>query len=240
MQVLLPSPREVSIRSFHVQSPQREQRPGGDPALVSIHAQSRGNLPPMPAIFPDAMAPIIRLGDDGERQLEMMRWGMPNPPRHVAGPVTNVRNQQPALAPMARTSEPLPRPGDDVLRIPKHQAEKDAYLVRAVRGSAAVRLRRTLDALDGRARDQGESGRGRSSTLRFSDLRAQRGRRADPSEGDARHADERRRMRDMAERALVGRPASFSAPSPRRSGLSRKASGRTTTLCSDPLTSECK
>jgi hypothetical protein len=26
-----------------------------------------GNLPPMPAIFPDAMAPIVRRGEDGER-----------------------------------------------------------------------------------------------------------------------------------------------------------------------------
>jgi len=51
-----------------------------------------GNLPPLPAIFPDALAPILRLGDDGERQLEMMRWGMPSPPRYGAAPVTNIRN----------------------------------------------------------------------------------------------------------------------------------------------------
>lgn len=37
-----------------------------------------GNLPPMPAIFPDAMAPVVRIGEDGDRQLEMMRWGMPS------------------------------------------------------------------------------------------------------------------------------------------------------------------
>jgi putative SOS response-associated peptidase YedK len=51
-----------------------------------------GNLPPLPAIFPDAMAPVIRLGDDGERQLEMMRWGLPGPPQYGARPVANVRN----------------------------------------------------------------------------------------------------------------------------------------------------
>lgn len=32
-----------------------------------------GNLPPLSAIFPDAMAPIIRIAEDGERQIEMMR-----------------------------------------------------------------------------------------------------------------------------------------------------------------------
>jgi putative SOS response-associated peptidase YedK len=51
-----------------------------------------GNLPPLPAIFPDAMAPIVRLSEDGERQLEMMRWGMPDPPQFGGVPITNVRN----------------------------------------------------------------------------------------------------------------------------------------------------
>jgi hypothetical protein len=52
-----------------------------------------GNLPPLPGIFPDQMAPIVRTGEDGERELLMMRWGFPSPP--VFGnprPVTNVRN----------------------------------------------------------------------------------------------------------------------------------------------------
>jgi putative SOS response-associated peptidase YedK len=33
-------------------------------------------LPP-PAIFPDQMAPIVRSGTNGERELVMARWGMP-------------------------------------------------------------------------------------------------------------------------------------------------------------------
>ncbi len=28
-----------------------------------------GNLPPMPAIFPDMMAPVVRTAEDGEREL---------------------------------------------------------------------------------------------------------------------------------------------------------------------------
>jgi putative SOS response-associated peptidase YedK len=40
-----------------------------------------GNLPPFPGIFPDQMAPIVRNGADGARELVMARWGMPGPRR---------------------------------------------------------------------------------------------------------------------------------------------------------------
>ena len=36
-----------------------------------------GNLPPLPGIFPDKMAPIVRNDTDGQRELVMARWGMP-------------------------------------------------------------------------------------------------------------------------------------------------------------------
>jgi putative SOS response-associated peptidase YedK len=42
-----------------------------------------GNLPPMPAIFPDMMAPVVRKVPDGERELAMLRWGLPSPPQCV-------------------------------------------------------------------------------------------------------------------------------------------------------------
>jgi putative SOS response-associated peptidase YedK len=35
-----------------------------------------GNLPPLPAVFPDQMAPVVRTGGDGQRELVMMRWGL--------------------------------------------------------------------------------------------------------------------------------------------------------------------
>jgi len=50
-----------------------------------------GNLPPMPGIFPDQMAPAIRLSE-GQRTLTMMRWGIPGPKQFGEHPVTNVRN----------------------------------------------------------------------------------------------------------------------------------------------------
>jgi putative SOS response-associated peptidase YedK len=51
-----------------------------------------GNLPLFPGIFPDQMAPIVRRGADGERELVMARWGMPGPPQFGGQPITNIRN----------------------------------------------------------------------------------------------------------------------------------------------------
>ena len=56
-----------------------------------------GNLPSLPGVFPDYAAPVVRTAADGERELTMMRWGMPSPQfvlkgRSVDGGVTNVRN----------------------------------------------------------------------------------------------------------------------------------------------------
>jgi putative SOS response-associated peptidase YedK len=36
-----------------------------------------GNLPPLPGIFPDQLAPVVRTTKDGsERELLTMRWGL--------------------------------------------------------------------------------------------------------------------------------------------------------------------
>ena len=43
-----------------------------------------------PGIFPDQMAPIVRRGADGERELVMARWGMPGPPPFGGQPITDV------------------------------------------------------------------------------------------------------------------------------------------------------
>ena len=53
-----------------------------------------GNLPPLPGIFPDQMAPVVRTARDGERELAMMRWGFPPVAKPGARPITNVRNLQ--------------------------------------------------------------------------------------------------------------------------------------------------
>jgi putative SOS response-associated peptidase YedK len=51
-----------------------------------------GNMPPLPGIFPDYMAPIVRNAPDGVRELMMARWGMPGPPVFGGAPITNIRN----------------------------------------------------------------------------------------------------------------------------------------------------
>lgn len=57
----------------------------------NVTRDSAGNVPPLSAIFPDQMAPVIR-NHEGERELIQMRWGFPPPPKVGNHPVTNVRN----------------------------------------------------------------------------------------------------------------------------------------------------
>jgi putative SOS response-associated peptidase YedK len=42
----------------------------------------------MPGVFPDYPAPVIR-NTDTRREMVLMRWGMPPPPRTDGSPVTN-------------------------------------------------------------------------------------------------------------------------------------------------------
>jgi putative SOS response-associated peptidase YedK len=65
--------------------------------LAKAMRDSTGNLPPLPAVFPDRLAPIVRTAPDGVRELTMMRWGFPPRPPFPGSkinnrPVTNVRN----------------------------------------------------------------------------------------------------------------------------------------------------
>ena len=59
--------------------------------LFKVQRDSAGNLPPMPGVFPDYPAPVVRTAA-GERELIMMRWGMPPPPKFGGPLVTNIRN----------------------------------------------------------------------------------------------------------------------------------------------------
>lgn len=56
-----------------------------------------GNLPPMPGIYPDDPAPILRHGAAGGLHLAKARWGMPSPSFALVGKrtdpgITNIRN----------------------------------------------------------------------------------------------------------------------------------------------------
>jgi putative SOS response-associated peptidase YedK len=60
-------------------------------ALFRVINRHVGNLPLMPGVFPDYPAPVVR-NVGAERELTMMRWGMPPPPRTGGPAVTNIRN----------------------------------------------------------------------------------------------------------------------------------------------------
>jgi putative SOS response-associated peptidase YedK len=65
-------------------------------AIARAMRDETGNLAPLPAIFPDGMAPVVA-NRDGARVLTRMRWGMPSPAfalkgRRTDSGVTNVRN----------------------------------------------------------------------------------------------------------------------------------------------------
>src|SRR6516225_3048855 len=60
-------------------------------ALFRVINRHVGNLPPMPGVFPDYPAPVIRNTGAG-REMVTMRWGMPPPPKIGGPPVTNIRN----------------------------------------------------------------------------------------------------------------------------------------------------
>ena len=60
-------------------------------ALFRVINRYVGNLAPMAGVFPDYPAPVVR-NAGAEREMLMMRWGMPPPPRAGGFPVTNIRN----------------------------------------------------------------------------------------------------------------------------------------------------
>ena len=71
--------------------------PQGIRDLARALRDTTGNLPPIPGVFPDYSAPIVRNVEDGARELAIARWGMPSPvfalkDRNSDPGVTNVRN----------------------------------------------------------------------------------------------------------------------------------------------------
>lgn len=60
--------------------------------LFRVDRDLTANQPPLPAIFPDQIAPVIRVDRDGVRVMQAMRWGFPPPPNLGSRPVTNIRN----------------------------------------------------------------------------------------------------------------------------------------------------
>jgi putative SOS response-associated peptidase YedK len=121
-----------------------------------------GNLAPMPGVFPDYPAPVIRTIDEGEgRELAMMRWGMPPPPRNGGPPVTNIRNtssphwrgwlkpESRCLVPFNSFAEYAPEPNPET--------RKKDVVVRAQREAIIGSVCRHLDRLQRRPWHQVEA-----------------------------------------------------------------------------------
>jgi len=92
--VIVIHPTPEAFRMCNLYSQTKSQQAIRD--LVKALRDLTGNLPPLPGIFPDYPAPIVRNGAVG-RELAMARWGMPTPSQFLEGRktdpgVTNIRN----------------------------------------------------------------------------------------------------------------------------------------------------
>jgi hypothetical protein len=128
--------------------------------LFDIKLDSTGNLRSFPAIFPDNEAPVIR-NTSGGRELRLMRWGFPPPPKGYL-PVTNIRN----------VSSPFWR----AWMRPEY---------RCLVPAGPVRLCGPVAPVDRCPRHQEGSDRGRPPALFVSDHRAERRGQADPRQSYA-------------------------------------------------------
>jgi hypothetical protein len=110
-----------------------------------------GNLPPMPGVFPDYPAPVVR-NSGAEREMVLLRWGMPPPPGTGGPPVTNIRNtssphwrmwlkpENRCLVPANSFAEYAPEPNPETKK-------KDVVWF-AQRGPAASRVNRRGDTAE--------------------------------------------------------------------------------------------
>ena len=201
----------------------------GQCAILFDQHELGGNQPPVPRGQPirrqsraDAWRvsrlPSARRNAGTERELTMMRWGMPPPPKLGGPPVTNIRNtssphwrgwlkpENRCLVPTNSFSEYAPEPNPAT-------GKKDVICF-ALRRQTVLRLRWHLKCVQRRPRHQVRAYPRPSQRLRLPDDCAQRHRRAHPPEGDARCPNDPGRSRDLDDRTS-GRSTETSASTPR-------------------------
>jgi putative SOS response-associated peptidase YedK len=161
-----------------------------------INWDDTGNLPPLPGIFPDMMAPVVRNDGDG-RRMQMMRWGMPTPPKFLTAGVidrgvTNIRNVESAhwrawlkpefrcLVPVTSFSEPTDKPNASGKKDWIWFALSEERPLFAFAGIWC-----TWHGVRGTKKNPVE---GQAPALRLPDDRGERGGEAGSQQGHARHA----------------------------------------------------
>jgi hypothetical protein len=75
-----------------VQSLLHHHKPSGDHRALPCPEPYVGNLPPIPGVFPDYPASVIRNTGDG-REMTLMRWSMPPPPK-IGGRIGSAKGRQ--------------------------------------------------------------------------------------------------------------------------------------------------
>lgn len=63
--------------------------------FVRAYRDLSGFNEPSRDVYPNYAAPVVRVGEDGQREVVPLQWGMPSPPQYVKGAdrgVTNIRN----------------------------------------------------------------------------------------------------------------------------------------------------
>jgi SOS response associated peptidase (SRAP) len=162
-----------------------------------------GNLPPMPGVFPDYPAPVVR-NAGGDRELTMMRWGMPPPARGI--PVTNIRNtSSPHWRAGLRSENRCLVPANSFAEYAPERTPKQKR--RTWCGSLSMRIGRCSPSVGSGPNSETIEVRSPSPSrpspgLGLPNDGAQRRRRADPSESHAGYPNDRARARCLDARAL--------------------------------------
>jgi hypothetical protein len=89
--VLIPNTKPIDRNRMHPEIDPSEFdhfEPGSYHRTLPGDDRYVGNLPPMPGVFPDYPAPVVR-NAGAERELTMMRWEMPPPLRARGFSVNN-------------------------------------------------------------------------------------------------------------------------------------------------------
>jgi putative SOS response-associated peptidase YedK len=178
-------------------------------AIASLFRQMNryvGNLPPMPGVFPDYPAPVVRKAGD-EQEMVLMRWGMPPPPKIGGPPVTNIRNtssphwrmwlkpENRCLVPANSFAEYAPEPNPQTKK-------KDVVWFALDDNRPLFAFAGIWTEFKGRSWNQVQAHPGPPPSLRIPDDLSECGRPAYPSEGSARHPHDRRGARRLDARAL--------------------------------------